>query len=325
MPQSSPSVLVIRLDGIGDALALTPLLAALRTAGVPVDLALGKQNARIFAPGAIRHVDIAPFVLRSSARDNLEAIAAYGAALQERGYTHVLVATEDPGGYRLAHATRVPQRVGFINGWGKPLKTLWVRSLLTRTLYRPAGLGADGKHECETLFALATGLTNETSPTDDLARLRPMVVQDDVARGDRVAIQITQKWERFGASAHDVARLVRDVASREAVHPISPANERAFADAVESAAGMPVERFDDLASWKNAIASAGALVAPDSGATHVAGMVGTPTVALFPPMRHLDRQIARWHPWAARYEAVTVEGSWGQRIPAALARLRDRA
>src|SRR5215472_4169797 len=30
MPQTSPSVLVIRLDAIGDALALTPLLAALR-------------------------------------------------------------------------------------------------------------------------------------------------------------------------------------------------------------------------------------------------------------------------------------------------------
>ena len=30
MPKGSPSVLIIRLDAIGDALALVPLLAALR-------------------------------------------------------------------------------------------------------------------------------------------------------------------------------------------------------------------------------------------------------------------------------------------------------
>lgn len=317
-------MLIIRLDGIGDALALTPLLAALQAASVPADLVLGEGNAQIFAPGAVRRVEIAPFALRSSTRANLRAIETFAAPLRGRGYTHVLVATEDPAGYRLARAVRAPHRIGFVNGWGKPFKTLWARSLLTRSLYRPAGLGGDGKHECEVLFGLGNALTNEPQPTRDLARLRPLVLENDVPRGDCVAMQITQKWLRFGASVDDVCGLVRELGAESAIRLIAPASEGDLADSVESASGVRVERFATLAPWKSAIANASVLVAPDSGATHVAGMTGTPAVALFPPAQ-LARQVARWHPWASPYEVVTVEGSWRPHTRAALRRLLGRA
>ncbi len=57
-----------------------------------------------------------------------------------RGYTHALVATEDPSGYRVARASGISHRIGFENGWGKPFKSLWVRAHLTQTLHRSAGL-----------------------------------------------------------------------------------------------------------------------------------------------------------------------------------------
>ena len=81
---------------------------------------------------------------------------------------------------------------------------------------------------------------------------------------------------------------------------------------------MSVERFEQTEPWKEAIAGAQALVAPDSGATHVAGMVGTPTVAIFAAQPQFDRQVARWHPWAAPYRIIKPEGQWAQRVVASL-------
>src|SRR5271165_6467270 len=111
MPEISPSVLIIRLDAIGDALALTPGIAALRRCGIPVDVALRSNNAGIFAARALRDVVVAEFALRSDAPETREAIERLGNGLSPRGYTHVLVATEDPGGYRLAAAVGAPARI----------------------------------------------------------------------------------------------------------------------------------------------------------------------------------------------------------------------
>jgi ADP-heptose:LPS heptosyltransferase len=327
MPQSSPSVLIIRLDGIGDALALAPLVAALQDRATSVDVLLSAGNAGVFSTAALARVDVAPFALRSSSPENLRAIDAFGDALRGREYGSVLVATEDPGGYRLARRIAAERRIGFSNGWRKPFKTLWVRSLLTRALYRAAALDASGQHECEILFRLGRDLVEEAQPTQDLRRLRPLVLDRDVERGNGVAIQVTQKWQRFGVGARELASLVRLLAARWSVECIAAQSEQRFADVVSEAAGVGVTRFAALKPWKESIAAAGALVAPDSGATHVAGMVGTPVVALFPAMRHAEREIARWHPWAAPWRAVTVSADWMGRTQDALASLTssDRA
>ena len=140
MPKVSPSVLIIRLDAIGDALALTPLLAALQRHAIPVDLILRPANAAIFAPRAVRRVVTSEFELRSSSREDLSAIGRLGDELRGCGYSHGLVATEDPGGYRLAGAIGAPVRIGFADPLGKPLKSLWTRKLLTSSVYRSASL-----------------------------------------------------------------------------------------------------------------------------------------------------------------------------------------
>ena len=318
MPQSSPPVLIIRLDGIGDALALTPLLAALRAREIVADLVLGTNNAALFTPAAARHVEIAPFALRSSTPANLAMIRSFAARLAPHEYGAILVPTEDPGGYRLARAVGAPARIGFANGWGKPFKTLWARSLLTTTLYRPAGLGSRGRHECQVLFELGRSIVGDASPTRDPEMLRPLLLDHAFDRDERVAVQVTQRWERFGVAARALARFLQSLAGSARIRPISSAAESGFADAVEQASGVRVERYAFLQPWKESIAQARVLVAPDSGAIHVAGMLGTPAVALFPPQRRLDLQIARWHPWAAPYRIVTIESDWQERARVAL-------
>ncbi len=318
MPDSSPSVLVIRLDAIGDALALTPMLAALAERAIPVDLVLRGVNARIFSERAAREVFTAPFALRSSTRENRAAIAAFGRELRSRAYTHVLVATEDPGGYRLARAVNAPVRVGFTNGWGKPFKTIWAHLLLTRTVVRSAGLDPRAPHECEVLFELARPLLGDARPTRDAARLRPFVLDREPTRGDAVALQVSDKWERLGIAFHEVAAAIRACGEIAPLRLIASTSEPAYADRIARATGIAVERFDELEPWKEAIASARALVAPDSGAIHVAGMVGTPTVAVFPPIVDFALQSSRWLPWAAPSRVVRADEGWPQRAADAL-------
>ena len=318
MHDTSPRVLIIRLDAIGDALALTPLLAALAERAIPVDLVMRAQNAGIFSARAVRRVYTAPFDLRSDGRENRAAIEAFGASLQTQRYTHVLVPTEDASGYRLARATRAPNRIGFVNGWGKPLKTMWAMTQLTRTVHRSAGLDRHAPHECAVLFELGRTLVGDAMPTRDVARLRPIVLDAEPAADPRVVLQISDKWERLGISFDEVVHLLELLRERGPLRCIAAGTERAYSERVRAATGVAIETFDDLGPWKAAIAGARALVAPDSGALHVAGMTGTPTVAVFPPIAEFALQAARWAPWAAPSRVVKAERGWPSAAVAAL-------
>jgi len=322
MPESSPSALVIRLDGIGDALALVPLIAALRANAVDVDVVLRSGNAGIFSSRAVRSVAIADFALRSSTRSNLAAVERFGHTLAARKYTHALVATEDPSGYRLAMASHAPVRVGFSNAWGKPAKTLWTRRFLTQRVFRSAGLDPRAPHECCVLFQLGrTLLAPSAQPQRDLALLRPFVLEREPANDPRIAVQITDKWERLKVEFADVVELIRRLQSFGSLRLFAATHERAYAQRIATATGNSVEEFTGLEPWKAAIAAAPVLIAPDGGALHVAGMVGTPVVGVFPPQRGFALQVARWAPWAAPHRIVKADAGWPRRAADALAQL----
>jgi ADP-heptose:LPS heptosyltransferase len=310
MREVSPSVLIIRLDAIGDALALTPAIAALRRRAIPVDVVLRSSNQHAFAPGAVRGVIVAGFALRSNAPANVAEIERLGGELRARNYSHVLVATEDAGGYRLAGAVAAPVRIGFEDVRSKPFKALWSRRLLTQSIYRAARLTAATPHECETLFRLAAPLVDDAAPTRDLALLRPLVVDAQPPEDDRIAVQVTDKWERLGIRFEAVVDLVRRLASAGALNLISSRSESSYAQRINDATELPVTYFDDTATWKAAIAAAPAIVAPDSGALHVAGMAGTPIVAVFPDEPLFAANVARWAPWAAPHRVVRACPGW---------------
>ncbi|HEX8806135.1 MAG TPA: glycosyltransferase family 9 protein [Candidatus Aquilonibacter sp.] len=324
MPLTSPSVLLIRLDAIGDALALTPLLAALHARAIPVDLVMRSVNAELFSSRAARTIYVAPFALRSSTRSNLREIREFGMRLRENGYSDTLVATEDPGGYRLAQTVGSKHRVGFVNGWGKPFKTIWASRMLTRSIVRTAGLDPRAPHECDVLWQLGKNLAGDVAIPRDPSVLRPLILESDVPRGERIAFQVSDKWERLGIDLAQVVLALRSAAQVGEVHAIAASSESPYAQRVEAASGVTVERFAALPPWKEAIANAAAIVTPDSGAAHVAGMVGTPTVVAFPPTRDFDLQLARWAPWAAPYRALRAEGTWPDQVAPALHALLDR-
>jgi ADP-heptose:LPS heptosyltransferase len=293
-----PSVLVVRLDAIGDALTVVPLIAALRTYGMRIGAVLRPANAQAFSHRALDRVHLAG--------GDWNSLVAEIAA--ER-YDYALIATEKPQAYRLAYCARIPHRIGFENGWGKPFKTLWVRRLCTHTVFRTAGLDPHAPHECDVVYSLARGIVPDAQAPRDSALLRPLVIDEEPPSDSRAAMQITSKWERLGATRAQVLDLARRIRERVNVRFFCAQSEAQYGESIAAEGALHVEYFDALAPWKAAIASVRAIVAPDSGAVHVAGMTGTPVAACF-ASADFALQTARWAPWAAPYETVKMEGAW---------------
>jgi ADP-heptose:LPS heptosyltransferase len=322
MPEVSPSVLVIRLDAIGDALALTPALVSLRRHAIPFDLVLTERNAGMFARATARRTIVADFALRSSTPENLAAIQREGGRVRDGAYTHVVVATEDPGGYRLASAIDAPVRIGFADPWTKPLKAIWTRRMLTHPIYRSARLQG-GEHECETLFRLVAPLTGDAAPSRDARELRPLILESQPPSDGRAVLQVTDKWARLNIARDDVEALMRVLQASGPLRVIASRAEAAYAEPIAQTTGVAIEYLDDVDEWKAAVAAARVIIAPDSGAIHLAGMLGTPVVAVFPPQHAFDAQVARWSPWAAPHRIIRAADEWPLRAARAVAELRD--
>lgn len=316
-------VLLVRLDGIGDAAVCVPLLAALREAGHETGVALTTRNAGLFARDAIvaEHVlERIPWPAHGSTPESTARASAEIAAMR---YDVALIASEEPEAFALAAPIR--ERVGFITGWARPLKTLWVRARTTRTVSRSQHAGGEDAHEVEVMYRLGTGLVRRDAPPADGAALRPLLIgvgsaeheaPSPVNRGGGIIVQAGAKWSSTGVPV-GVQRAVFERLAPHARIVAAPGE----AARVRESTGLQPETFDGLSAWVEALASARAVVTVDTGAAHVAGMLGTPVIDVFPDAG-FEAQMRRWRPWASPYRAFRasdVDGGAGSRfIEAAL-------
>ncbi|MBC5798427.1 MAG: glycosyltransferase family 9 protein [Candidatus Eremiobacteraeota bacterium] len=299
-------ILLVRNDGIGDALACAPLVAALHAAGHTLGAVLGPGNAQIFARDAFAHVHVLeriPWPDHGSTPTTRRTALAEARAI---GYDVALIASEEIDAYTFARDAGIKKRVGFINGWEKPLKSMRVRTLLTRALVREASAWRARDHEAAILFALGEGLHVEPRPTRDVMRLRRVILDGPVECNGCVVLQVSRKHAHFGLSEAAYAALAREL-MRSGHSVLFLGDEPALTQSVAHAAGMVAASNLDTATWKARIAGARAVVTPDSGAAHVAGFTGVPCVDCFVPHSATVRDIARWRPWTSPARAHVLD------------------
>ncbi len=298
----------MRADGIGDALVCAPLVAALHAAGHVVGAVLGTRNRDVFAPCAFARVHVLERIPWPAHGSTPVSRARALAGVRAQRYDVALIATEELDAYAFARDARIATRVGFVNGASKPLKSLQVRALLTRAIVRPASAHRARAHEVETLFALGRGFVRETRPTRDVARLRALVLGETAGGGERrsIAIQTSLKFARAGLHRDTFVALAAALRTR-GDDVVLVGDDDALVRDVAFASGTRGAPALDVRAWIASVAHARALVTGDSGAAHVAGMTGVPTVDAFAPGPATAYDACRWAPWAAPHRMVVLD------------------
>jgi len=303
------NVLLVRADGIGDALVCAPLVAALQAAGHDVGAVMETRNRDAFAEHAFARVHVLERIPWPAHGSTPASRATALAAVRAARYDVCLIASEEPDAYRFARDARIAERIGFSNGWRKPLKSLAVRLCLTSAVVRPASARAAREHEARTLFALGAGFIAEAEPTRDVGRLRALVIGAGTReRSHAIALQVSHKLARAGLGRDAFVACARRLRAR-GDDVLVLGDDESFVRDVAVAGAARAAYALDVRGWKSRIASARALITGDSGAAHVAGMTGVPTVDAFALGAATVSDIRRWAPWAAPYRALVLDPS----------------
>jgi ADP-heptose:LPS heptosyltransferase len=294
-------VLLVRLDGIGDALVCTPLIDALRRAGHDVGLALSDRNAAVFAPGTAFATHVLERIPWPRHGSTPASRARADGEIATQGYDVALIASEEPEAYELA--APVPRRIGFTTGWAKPFKSAWIERRVTSAIRRAATVRGADAHEVEVLLRLGSDLV--TAPAErDAARLRPWITgPGPVPERRGVLVQLGAKWNAAGMTGTVLARLIAALHERGARFMAAPSEGAAVQTQFPA---VTVDTPETTRDWIESVDAAAQLVSPDTGAAHLAGMIGVPVVDVFPDA-HFDAQTHRWRPWAS--SSIVVRAS----------------
>ena len=273
------SSLVIQTAFLGDVVLTTPLLTALAARNGPVDI--------VTTPAAVALVETHPAVRRAVAYDKRGRDRGWGGLrhlaqrLRAEGYERAYLPHRSLRTATLAFLARIPERIGFHDGW--PFFYTVVR--------RRPGEG----HEVDRLLALAQqpaaayAPSLHPTPEDEraaVATLSAAGIPDGsafaaVAPG---SIWGSKRWPHFG-------ELARQLATHTPVVVVGGPEDAGLGEeilrAVEGGKGRSkaVNVCGTLTLRQSAalIARALVLVTNDSAPLHVATAMGTPIVAVFGP------------------------------------------
>ena len=159
--------------------------------------------------------------------------SASDANCAQREYSHVLVATEDPGGYRLAGSVGAPVRIGFADPWGKPLKTLWSRRFLTGQHLSQRGTRSAraarvrGALPPRRAAARRTSRRRAISPScgRSCSKANPRPTNESPCRSPT-------NGSGSGSLSSGVVELVRRIAAAGTPHLLAAAREAAYAERI---------------------------------------------------------------------------------------------
>ena len=257
------------------------------------------RNAEIFAPRVFDRVHV---VQRIPWPKHDYTKETWDRALPEAGherYEIALIASELPAAYIFARRAAIADRRGFHNGLQKPFKSFWVRRQLTHAIYRPAHASRP-RHEVEVMYELGQGLYPATAPSKDPRPFRDLLLEGAVEARNIPAVQVTRKWLAPKRDAEVVRAWFHELCANEAFEGFCSYEERELGERIGQNAGLRMRFFDSVKDWKAALAAAPYIITPDTGAAHLAGMLGGKCTDIFEP-QNFEIQAARWAPWCGTH------------------------
>jgi len=299
MGDSLSRILIVRTDRIGDVLLSTPVVEALRLKfpGANIAMLVSEQTKEILEGN--------PF-LNEVLVDMGEKASKLAKRLKAKRFDTAVVLHPTP---RLAWALSragIPLRVGTgYRGYS---------FLFTKRVYEHRKTAL--RHELEYNLSLAEALgASLTDPqpkiflsSEDRAWAKDRLNKAEVKEGERlVGIHpgsggTARDWrpERFGELGE---RIQRELGAKVVVTGVK--GERKLAEAVASKMSQSPVIIIGETSLKQLMAileKESVFISNSTGPMHLAAAVGTPVVALFPPIRACSPR--RWGPWGKGHKVI---------------------
>jgi heptosyltransferase II len=271
------SSLVIQTAFLGDVVLTTPLLAALAARHGPVDVVTTPAAAALLETHpAVRRV--VPYDKRGRDR-GWSGLRDLARRLRAEGYARAYLPHRSLRTAVLAFLARIPERIGFQDGW--PF-------FYTEARRRPAA-----GHEIDRLLALAQQPAAAYAPSlhptpDDERAAAAALAAGGIAEGTPFialapgSIWGSKRWPHYGELAQRVAVQLAVVVVGG---PEDAGLGAQIVEAVGRTGGRAVNACGKLTLRQSAalIGRAALLVTNDSAPLHVATAMGTPVVAVFGP------------------------------------------
>jgi ADP-heptose:LPS heptosyltransferase len=288
---SSPRLLIVRRDNIGDLVCTTPLIAALRERLPRAWIAalVNSYNSEVLARNpALDEVFVYEKLKHrtQSLVSNFTARAKLSVHLRKARLDYVLVPAATPRTIRLA-ASYAPHQI--------------------LAAYTPPD---DRRHEVERSFALgeSLGVTGRPGPLriyPDAETVRAL--RERLGSGPFTAVHISARRPAQRWPVKRWSELIRELGKHTQVMLLwapGPANDPRHPGDDDKAArlaenGVASVRTPDLCTLIAALSLADKVICPDGGAMHIAAALAKPTVALFG-----DSPVERWSPWQVRHRIL---------------------
>ncbi|MBA2593452.1 MAG: glycosyltransferase family 9 protein [Gammaproteobacteria bacterium] len=316
-------ILICRPDHLGDVLLTLPAVAALRAAfpGAYIGLVLDCSTADV----ASRCPDVdegfalpfPPLTHREAGADWAREVTGTASVLRGR-YDLVILARQDPWSAQLAAAADIPVRVGYAMPGTEcflthaiPLREELHAAVQTLRLAQEAArcLGVSPAGEAAMTESLRSLAQVRFVPTADEEALAEHVLSEAPSAGARpIVFQPGSGWPLKNWAAEQWGALGTEIRRRwgvTALVPGGPGESALVRAVVESGKGSCFGLAERLSV--GALAAlyrrSSLVIGIDSGALHLAALVGARIIGLYGPGDHL-----RWHPWCPpqRYRIVRV-------------------
>ncbi len=275
-------ILLTRADRVGDLILSTPAIASIRRSfpDAHITFVCSRYNAVV--------VDRSP---------DIDELVPYPAEVKPgtfgarfRGVDLAVALAPRDTDHRIVAATHAPQRVGYTYAT-RYLARLVLRTRLTDVVVSEADPARSERypqmrirHEVDQVLAVA-----QAAGATQLARdlVLPVTDEDRAAvaslPANPIVLQLGKRWTERGSTAESCMALIREL--RALGRPIIAtygADGRPLGEAI-AAAGIADAVLGDLPFhvWAAVFERAACVVTIDTGATHVASAVRTPTVVLF--------------------------------------------
>lgn len=315
-------MLLIRQDGLGDTLLMTPLMTALKQSIKGMELSV--LASPIGAQALRENPAVDSLLVVDDKELSLPGYIKLALKLRRKKYDVAISISEKFWLQALTCLSGSRVRIGFFPGMTQPLKSMFLPRVLTHMIQSPNDPSRHaGLHEVERYMELLRPVGINLSggelklylPEEKILWAHDYIQREKIG-SDAIALHLSPKWAAEGWTEEFLAEMAGYLLDKMPGADLMVTYGEFEAEWVKPVLSMlPRERVHiyfskDFYNWAALLSRCKAMITMDTGAAHVAAAVHVPVVDIF-PSENFEHCSSRWNPWHVPHRVVKRESLAG--------------